>query len=111
MKKVELLYFDGCPSWKAGLRNLEEALALKNIRVDIDLLLIESNDDASKEKFLGSPSFRFDDTDLWPQERETYAIGCRIYLTQEGYKGFPTVMMLREKIREMKALKPQVTGV
>jgi hypothetical protein len=111
MIKVQLLYFDGCPSWKEGLRNLEEALALENIRADIDLILIESNDDASIEKFLGSPSFRIDDTDLWPEERESYSFGCRIYITQEGYKGFPSVMMLREKIREIKAYKHQSTGV
>jgi hypothetical protein len=24
--KIELLYFDGCPSWENGLKNLEAAL-------------------------------------------------------------------------------------
>jgi hypothetical protein len=24
--KIELLYFDGCPSWQAGLENLKAAL-------------------------------------------------------------------------------------
>ena len=28
--EVELLYFDGCPSWKQGLENLKSALELEH---------------------------------------------------------------------------------
>lgn len=107
MNKVELLYFDGCPSWQGGLKNFEEALSLEGVKADIDLILIESHDAANKERFLGSPSFRMGGIDLWPEDRESYTMGCRIYATKEGFKGIPTVAMLREKIREMQENNPR----
>jgi hypothetical protein len=99
--KIELLYFDGCPSWEAGLRNLKAALALENIDTSIELIKVESDVDAESEKFLGSPSFRIDGKDLWFEERQSYSLGCRVYASGEGLKGFPTVNMLQEKIRNI----------
>jgi len=101
--KIELLYFDGCPSWEKGLENLKSALKAENINdADIQLVLIANQKDVIDEKFLGSPSFRINDQDLWPEERKSYHLGCRVYQTENGLKGFPTVDMLRERIREIK---------
>lgn len=102
MIKAQVFYFDGCPSWKEGLKNFNKALKLENVKAEVDVVLIENDDDVAEKKFLGSPSFRINDADLWPEERESYSLGCRIYVTQDGYKGFPSVAMLREKIRESK---------
>jgi hypothetical protein len=101
LKKIELLYFDGCPSWEAGLRNLKAALALENIDTSIELIKVESDVDAESEKFLGSPSFRIDGKDLWFEERQSFSLGCRVYASGEELKGFPTVTMLQEKIRNI----------
>ncbi len=101
--KIELLYFEGCPSWKNGLKNLKIALKNEDIsNADIQLVLISDEVDAMNEKFLGSPSFRVNGQDLWPEERKAYFLGCRVYLTEEGMKGFPTADMLRNKIRTMR---------
>ena len=97
--KVELLYFDGCPSWKQGLENLKAALELENIKADIELIQVETPEDATKEKFLGSPCFRFEGNYLWPEERSSYHLGCRVYATPDGMHGFPTIEMLREKLK------------
>ncbi len=99
---VELLYFNGCPSWEAGLKNLQEALRAGQINAEIQLILIESDDEARTEKFLGSPSFRINGQDLWPEERESYHLGCRVYATENGLRGAPTVSMLRSKINGFK---------
>jgi hypothetical protein len=101
--KIELLYFDGCPSWKHALENLHAALSSEKVEAAIRLVRVESDEDAAQEKFLGSPSFRIDGQELWPEERQTYYLGCRIYATGEGLRGLPTVEMLREKIREKDA--------
>lgn len=98
---IELLYFNGCPSWEEGLKNFKDALSAEGVFADVSLLLIEDNSEAIKEKFLGSPSFRIDGQDLWPDERQSYYLGCRLYITQEGMRGVPTVTMLREKIRNL----------
>ncbi len=97
--KVELLYFDGCPSWKQGLENLKSALELENIQAEIQLIPVETPDDAAKEKFLGSPCFRLEGNYLWPEERSSYYLGCRVYATPDGVRGAPTVDMLREKLQ------------
>jgi hypothetical protein len=97
--KVEILHIDDCPSWQDGLRNMKEALLGEKLPGNINLVLVEDNQKAESLKFLGSPSFRINGMDLWPEERQQYALGCRVYGTSDGLKGVPTVEMLREKIR------------
>ena len=97
--KIELLYMDDCPSWERGLQNLQAALQLETINADIDLVKIGDDAEAARLRFLGSPSFRVDGRELWPEERETYALSCRIYLSPQGAKGWPSIEMLQEKLR------------
>lgn len=96
--KIELLYFDGCPSWQSGLKNLQSALQANGLFVSVELVQILDNDDAARKKFLGSPSFRINRVDLWHEERDIYSLSCRVYATPEGMKGSPTILMLQEAI-------------
>jgi hypothetical protein len=98
--KIELLYFDGCPSWQSGWDNLKAALMAEEIEAELCLIKVEDNAAADQLKFLGSPSFRINGVDLWPEERASYALSCRVYLTPQGMKGAPTVEMLRQKLRQ-----------
>ncbi|MBL8078221.1 MAG: hypothetical protein JNM55_09700 [Anaerolineales bacterium] len=97
--KIELLYFDGCPSWEEGLKNLEAALKEEGVTSSVDRIKVNDDDEANHLKFLGSPSFRVDQQDLWHEERDTYSLSCRIYSTPDGIKGWPTVEMLRTRLR------------
>ena len=96
--KIDLLYFDGCPSWQPGLENLRSALALEEAQAEVNLVNVRSDEDAQRVHFLGSPSFVVDGMDLWPESREEYHLSCRIYMTPAGFRGVPTVEMLREKL-------------
>lgn len=96
---IELLYFDGCPSWKEGLDNLEAALKAEELEAQIRLVKVEKDKDAEHLKFLGSPSYRVNEVDLWPEERQHYSLSCRVYNTPDGIKGAPTIDMLREQLR------------
>lgn len=98
--KVELLYFDGCPSWKTGLENFKIALQNIGMPKSIDLIQVVDEEDANREKFPGSPSFRINGTYLWGEERDSYSLNCRIYPTPEGMKGSPTITMLEEVVRQ-----------
>jgi len=100
--KIELLYFDGCPSWENGLKNLEAALQEEGLSASVEMVKVIDDDDAARLKFLGSPHFRVNGRDLWPEERETYSLSCRVYVTPEGVKGFPTVAMLRQQLKQFK---------
>lgn len=97
--KIELLYFDGCPSWQDALENVKTALAAEGLVADIRLVKVASDEEAARLKFLGSPSFQVNGKDLWPEERERYSLCCRVYATPEGMKGAPPIGMLREKLR------------
>lgn len=100
--KIELLYFDGCPSWKSGLQNLEIALREEELTAFIDKVKVTDDEDAKRLKFLGSPHFRVDGQDLWHEERDNYSLSCRVYPTPEGVKGFPTVEMLKQQLKQFK---------
>ena len=97
--KIELLYFDDCPSWENGLKNLETALQEESLTASVKMIKVVDDNDAARLKFLGSPHFRVDGRDLWPEERENYSLSCRVYVTPEGVKGFPTVAMLRQQLK------------
>ena len=101
--KIDLLYFDDCPSWKAALVNLETALEAEELEVEIRLVEVKDNEQANHLKFLGSPSFCVNGQDWWPEARETYNLSCRVYTTSEGMQGVPTVDMLREKLHTLKS--------
>ncbi len=103
--KIELLYFDGCPSWENGLENLKTALREEGISDSVKLVKVKDDRDAARLRFLGSPSFRVNDIELWPEERESYSLSCRVYPTPGGLKGWPTLEMLREKVSAMKESK------
>lgn len=99
--KIELLYFDGCPSWMSALKNLHTALKSDGLDTSVELVQVMDNEDAARRKFLGSPSFRINGIDLWEEERDVYSLSCRVYATSEGMKGSPSVAMLQKRISQM----------
>ncbi len=100
--KIQLLYFEDCPSWRNGLENLNTALQMEQLDHSVELIMVIDDSDAARLKFLGSPSFRIDNQDLWPEERDTYSLSCRVYITPEGMKGWPSMEMLRERLKVVK---------
>jgi hypothetical protein len=99
--KIELLYFDGCPSWQEGFENLKTVLEGEGLQAEIYLVNVEDGTSATAWKFLGSPSFQVNGKDFWPEERAAFHLSCRVYQTPNGMRGAPSVEMLREKLRSL----------
>ena len=100
MMKVEILYFDGCPTYKTAEQTLSEVLADEGIRAEVELVAVNSDEESERLRFPGSPTIRIDGRDLFPTtERQDWRLGCRIYTTPRGLKGHPTANMLREELR------------
>ena len=97
--KIELFHIDDCPSMTGALENLRAALALEKMDADVQLVKVENDAQAERLRFLGSPSFRLEGADLWPEQRKRYNLSCRVYATPQGLQGALTVAMLREKLR------------
>jgi len=103
---IELLYFEGCPAWEEALANLKTALALEKVTAQIQLICVQDNEQAEQLKFLGSPSFRINGVELWPEERLRYNLSCRVYATPQGLKGAPTVEMFRQALQGLLKSNP-----
>ncbi len=92
MLKVELLYFDGCPGYRKAERSLKAALSREGIRSEVELVAVNTDEEAAAQKFPGSPTIRVDGRDLFASstgERDDWSLGCRVYATPEGLKDHP----------------------
>jgi hypothetical protein len=83
--RVELLWWDGCPSYPQALTDLQAAMSESGLDPDaIELREIQSDADAERERFVGSPTIRIDGVDAVPVEDETYGLTCRVYYRRDG---------------------------
>lgn len=85
MPVVEFLWWEGCPSWKEALDELREemrafALDPESIRIH----RIESDEDASRAGFVGSPTIRVDGRDVQDPGAEPTGLTCRVYRLRDG---------------------------
>ena len=97
--KLEILYFDGCPTYKAAEDTLRGVLTEVGMGEEVELVAVNTDEDARRLRFPGSPTIRVDGRDLFDApEREDWRLGCRIYATPEGLKGSPTARMFREAL-------------
>ena len=97
--RMEILYFDGCPTYGAAVKTLRKVLADEGVQAEVELVAVNTDKAARSLRFPGSPTIRVDGRDLFPApEREDWGLGCRIYATPQGLKGSPTAEMLKEAL-------------
>jgi hypothetical protein len=103
--RVELLWWDGCPSYPETLADLREALAAERIEAEVEMVEIESDEHARRERFPGSPTIRIDGEDVFPPgEQEPFSLTCRVYRLRDGRSSpSPDPEELREAIRRRHA--------
>lgn len=83
MIRVELLYFDGCPSHERLLPIVHRLAA--EAGAEVALRRIETHESAEAERFLGSPTVRVNGRDIDPGagRRIDYGLKCRLYRSKE----------------------------
>jgi hypothetical protein len=93
--KVEVLFFDGCPSTERVLPRIEQLA--REAGAEVELRRVESLEAAEHERFLGSPTVRVDGQDIESAagERDDYGLKCRLYRTSTGASGLPPEDWLR----------------
>ena len=94
--RVELLYFDGCPSWTVADERLTAALRTAGRDVSVERRRVETLAEAQALGFLGSPTIRIDGTDPFASGTEQVGLACRLYATPAGLAGAPTTDQLVE---------------
>jgi hypothetical protein len=99
-RMVELLFFSGCPSARPARDLVQRIAAEEAVSLDLKLVEVSSPEDAEALRFLGSPSIRVDGHDVEPgaEERVTFALGCRVYRTDEGLRPLPAEAWIRAAV-------------
>jgi hypothetical protein len=98
--RIELLYFEGCPSYEAPLPELRALLASEGIAEEIELRRVETVGAAEQERFLGSPTVRIDGEDVDPGagDRDDFGLQCRVYRDRNGLSRTPPVGWISEAL-------------
>jgi len=83
--RVELLYWEGCPSHPQALADLRATMSEVGLdRDEVVVREVETDTDAGRERFVGSPTIRIDGHDVQPLDKEPYGLTCRIYHRRDG---------------------------
>ncbi len=100
--KIELLYFKGCPTYKLALDRLRAVLRETNADAQIEMVEVNSVEEAQKLRFLGSPSLRVNGLDVESEARERtgYGLTCRMYETESGLEGSPPLEAIRKAVSD-----------
>ena len=99
--KVELYWWEGCPSYPEALELLRGVLAERGLDVEVELREVRSDDEAEQLRFPGSPTIRIDGRDVDPRGAESPpALTCRIYHLPDGrVSPVPSREQLEEALR------------
>ena len=100
MVRVELLFWAGCPSYRAALADLRAALAEAGLDPEgVIVREIQTEEAAATNGFVGSPTIRIDGRDVQPPGDEPTGLTCRVYRLRDGrYSPTPDPADVREAL-------------
>ena len=83
--RIELLFWEGCPSHPEAEALLRDVLAGRGMCAEVELREVTTQAEAEAERFPGSPTIRIDGRDVDPDgARARPALTCRIYRLPDG---------------------------
>ena len=101
--KIRFLYYEDCPSHDEALRRLNKCVEAEGIGADIEIVKVESAEEAEKLQFTGSPTIIVDGLDIDPPVSPHYALSCRAYRLEDGrISPLPSEAMIRKALRKAK---------
>lgn len=83
--KITFLYYEGCPSHDVALDRLHQVMVEEDVRAEIEVIKVETDEQAQRLRFIGSPTLRLDGQDIDPPPPDAYyALTCRAYRLDDG---------------------------
>jgi len=84
--EIQFLWWPGCPSHDRTLADLRAAASELDLDPEaIEVIRIDTEEDAAREGFPGSPTIRVGGTDLLaPADGEPAGLTCRVYTLRDG---------------------------
>jgi hypothetical protein len=108
--RVELLCFDGCPSYGRVWSDLAQIIAETNLDARVNLIRVATQAQADTLRFAGSPTVKVNGRDLEDYDGPG-TMACRLY--GEGGRRWPHRDLLRRRLRaagRSAASFPQTSG-
>lgn len=101
-----MLYVEGCPHRALAERRLRDAAHHLGVLVDISSRLTS----AEEPGFKGSPTLLFDGVDPFSGTADGENLTCRLYRTQKGLEGAPSLEDLQQLMAHAGAISPAPSG-
>ncbi len=97
---VTLLHIAECPNWEhAGVRLRTALDAVGRAGEHIEYVLLRTQEEAARYPFAGSPTVLIDGEDPFAHGGTMSELACRVYQTEDGLAGSPTVAELKAVLR------------
>lgn len=92
---VEILYFDGCPSFEQVVPRVRDLA--RDAGAEVILRAVETLEAAEAQQFLGSPTIRVDGRDVDPTAagRTDFGLKCRLYRDGADHSPVPPEAWIR----------------
>lgn len=99
--EITFLYYEDCPSHEQALERLRAVMQEEGIPAEINIVKIETEEEAHRLQFIGSPTILINGQDIDPPSVEAgYALTCRAYRLEDGrISPLPSVTMVRRALR------------
>lgn len=97
--EIRLQYFEGCPNWETTAEHLQTILEEGHAATVVHEL-IPDHATAEARGFRGSPTVLVDGVDPFPDDSRPVGLSCRVYRTETGLAGSPSLDQLRNAIVE-----------
>lgn len=94
--RIELLYFDGCLSYRTAWAELLEVIVEYHLDALVRPINVDRPEQADALQFAGSPSIKINDEDLKGYDGQG-VMACRVY-EENGRKGWPSKALLVTKL-------------
>ncbi|MEM7346825.1 MAG: hypothetical protein AAF485_21510 [Chloroflexota bacterium] len=100
--KVTFLYYEDCPSHDVALERLCAVIAEEALSVELEVIKVETDEDAHALQFVGSPTIWINDQDIVPPNPDApFALACRAYQWEDGrISPLPSPDMIRKAIQK-----------
>lgn len=105
--RVSFLYYEDCPSYDRALERLREVMDEEGIPGEVEVVEVETEEQARELCFVGSPTIRVDGQDIDPPSDSRYALTCRAYrLADDRISPLPSKDMIRRAFRSPAKSQP-----
>jgi hypothetical protein len=102
---VQLLLVPDCPSAEPAAAVIRQALDEAGLSdVPVSTVIIDTQDEADRLRFLGSPTVLIDGRDPFPGPQRRPALACRLYQHQSGLRGVPPLHPIRQALRDVQGV-------